>query len=57
MRLGGLYLIVYRDRLGEFSWRTVTVLGRSKGRIVAFCHFEHGIGHFVRSRILYAEPV
>ncbi|MEX2750354.1 MAG: hypothetical protein Q6366_000570 [Candidatus Freyarchaeota archaeon] len=57
MRPGGLYHIVYRDRLGEASWRTVTVLGRYKGRIVAFYHLGREVGHFVRPRIFYAEPL
>ena len=57
LRRGGLYLIVYRNRGGEVSFRTVTVLGRSKGRIVALCHLKQEIKHFVRSRILHAEPL
>ncbi|MEM3586664.1 MAG: hypothetical protein QXO71_05005, partial [Candidatus Jordarchaeaceae archaeon] len=55
--LGRLYFVIYRDGLGEVSFRTVTLLGRVKGVIVIFCHLRQEIRHFIRSRILYAEPL
>jgi hypothetical protein len=40
LREGRTYLIVYRNRFREVSFRMVTVLGRVRGMIAAFCHLK-----------------
>lgn len=57
LRGGGTYFIVYRNRFREVSFRTVTVLGRVKGMIAAFCHLKQERKYFIRPRILHAEPI
>ncbi|MGC8817557.1 MAG: transposase-like zinc-binding domain-containing protein [Candidatus Hadarchaeum sp.] len=57
LRKGGTYLIIYRNREGEVSRKTVTVLRRLKGRVVALCHEELRKKHLSRRRVLHATPL